>query len=590
MKEFLKYTLAAIVGTGLVLGVLFMIFIGVIVGITSGISDEKDTKVEPNSVLVVDLSYALPERTNENPLANFDFASMDVHEVLGLNDVLANIEKAKTDDNIKGIYLKLGLMPNGFATIEAIRNKLKEFKESGKFIVAYGEVVTQKSYYLASVANEIYVNPVGYLELKGFASQLFFVKNLLDRLEIDMNIFYCGQYKSATEPLRYTKMSDPNRAQIDTLLSGVYGKFIGGIAAERKVDSAKVDMICDSLLVRQPQDALNLGLIDGVKYYDEVLQILAEKTGTEKVEDLETLSLNKYDKAPGKKADYSVKDKIAVLYATGNIVDGKGEEDNIGSERFADAIREIRENDKIKALVLRINSGGGSALASDIILREITLAKEKMPVIVSMGDVAASGGYYIACEGDVILAEPNTITGSIGVFGVLPNLTRFFNDKMGITFDGVKTGTFSDLGSTVRRMTHADSVIIQSGVDSVYLKFRSRVAAGRDLDLDYVSAIAQGRVYTGMQAKTLGLVDTLGGLDMAIALAKDKAGLESYRLVSYPKQENPLEKFLSGKQEELETRMVSSYLGEYYPMWKKAHEATTMEGIQARMPFDFTIE
>lgn len=591
--NFLKAIIAAAIGSAVGLFLAFFIFFLFLAGassaVMSGLSQKEDVKVEANTVLKLDLSYAIPERTSEDPFANFNFNTMEPSKQLGLNDILASIEAAKTDDNIKGIYLDLSGLPSGMATTEAIRKALIDFKTSEKFIVAYGEVITQKAYYLGSVADEIYVNPVGYMELKGFSSQLAFFKNMLDRLGIEPQVFYAGKYKSATEPIRYTEMSEPNKEQVLDLLNGVYDHFLTNIAAERNVLYETLDSVCDNLLVREPKDALQFNLIDGLAYYDEVLENLMEKTGADELDDLEVMSLGKYAEAAKPSVDFKVKDKIAVLYATGNIVDGEGDENNIGSKRFSSALRDIRESEHIKALVIRVNSGGGSALASEVMLREIQLIKEKMPVIVSMGDVAASGGYYISAFADTILAEPNTITGSIGVFGVIPNMQTFFNEKLGVTFDGVQTGRFSEMGLLTRPVTPEERGIIQAGVDSVYSKFKSRVAEGRGLDMVYVDSIAQGHVYTGIQAHKLGLVDVLGGMDEALAFAKEKAGIEEYRVSNYPKVENPLNKFLGKVDDEIETRFVKNRMGDLYPLYKKMEEVKTMKGIQTRMPFELVI-
>lgn len=594
MGQFFKYLLASILGSMLGLFLALFVFFFVAIGMTtamiSGLAEDKDVKVEPNSILNVDLAYVIPERSSEDPFANFNINTLEVETQLGLNDILASIESAKSDDDIKGIYIDVSILPSGMATVEAIRQQLIDFKESGKFIVAYGEIIGQKAYYLASVADEIYVNPVGYMELKGFNTQLAFLKNMMEKLGVEAQVFYAGKYKSATEPFRLTEMSEANEEQVMELLNGFYSLFLNNITAQRNMDVALLDSICDNLLVREPADALKFGLVEGTKYYDEVLDILADKVAAEKTADLEFLSLEKYNKARDKNIDFKVKDKIAILYASGNIVDGDGEETNIGSARFAKALREIREDDKIKACVIRINSGGGSALASDIILREVTLVKEKMPVIVSMGDVAASGGYYIACEGDTILAEPNTVTGSIGVFGIIPNMQTFFNEKLGVTFDGVETGKYGSMGSVTRPVTEGERAIIQAGVDSVYATFKNRVAAGRDMSVDYVDSIAQGRVYTGEQALKIGLVDALGGMDDALAFAKEKAGLEAYRIAAYPKQKNPFEKFMKDLEADIETRFLKYRLGEYYGIFEKIEEVKNNKGVMAKMPYDLLIE
>jgi protease IV len=586
MGNFFRLVFASLIGSLLSFVFAILLFFIIVIGLVSGLKDPKVATVKANSVLHLDLSYEIKERTSKDIFANFDFSSMEADNNLGLNDIIKNIRKAAEDDNIKGIYLELGLMPNGLATIEAIRNELLKFKESGKFVIAYGEVVTQKAYYLASVANEVYINPVGYLELKGFSAQLTFFKNMLDRLEIKTQVFYAGQFKSATEPFRYDHMSEPNRKQLTEYLTDVYGHFISEIAASRNLDYKGLDSIVFNLAIRQPEDAVKYKLVDELVYFDQIQDKLAEKTGKDSAKDLEFVSLGTYDNSPGKKTDFE-KDKIAVLYAEGNIVDGDGAEDNIGSARFRRALQEIREDDKIKALVIRVNSGGGSALASEIMLREINLVKAKgIPVIVSMGDVAASGGYYIACFADTIVAQPNTITGSIGVFGLLPDMGGFFNDKLGITFDTVKVGQYSDFGTITRSLTAEEFSILQVGVDTIYLKFKRRVAEGRGMTVDYVDSVGQGRIWTGVQALENGLVDVLGGMDVALDIAKTKAGLENYRVVDYPKQKDPLAKLFSEGGDEVETRFMKMQLGQYYPMWVKMQELKNVPtGVQMRMPF-----
>ncbi len=586
MGNFFRLVFASLIGSLLSFVFAMLLFFFIVIGIVSGIKDPKITDVKANSVLHMDLGYQITERTNKDIFSSLDISSMDGEANLGLKDIIKNIQKAATDDNIKGIYLELGAMPNGLATIESIRNELIKFKESGKFIVAYGEVVTQKSYYLASAADEVYINPVGYLELKGFSAQLTFFKNMLDRLEIKAQVFYAGQFKSATEPFRYDHMSEPNRKQLTEYLTDVYGQFLTNIAASRGLDYKELDSIVYNLAIRQPEDAVTYRLVDGLIYFDQLQDKLAEKTGKDKAEDLEFVTLSKYNDSPGKKIDFEG-DKIAVLYAEGNIVDGDGAEDNIGSARFRRALQDIREDDDIKALVIRINSGGGSALASEVMLREINLVKAKgIPVIVSMGDVAASGGYYIACYADTIVAQPNTITGSIGVFGLLPDMGGFFNDKLGITFDTVKVGKFSDFGTITRPLTAEEFSILQVGVDTIYMKFKRRVAEGRGMTVEYVDSVGQGRIWTGVQALDNGLVDVLGGIDVALNIAKEKAGLDSYRTIDFPKQKDPLAKFLNSGGDEVEARFMKMQLGQYYPMWVKMKEVKNIPtGVQMRMPF-----
>lgn len=573
-------------GTIFGLFLLFFFAFVVIAGVSAALKTKDHEAPKPNSVLHINLNYDIRERTDKNPFNDMNF-SFEPRIDLGLNDIIKNIKAAKTDDNIKGIYLEISVIPSGLATVEAVRNALIDFKSSGKFIVAYGELISQKGYYLASAADEIYVNPVGFIDFRGFQSQLMFLKGMLDKLGIEAQVMYAGKYKSATEPFRLDKMSDANREQITYLINDVYGHFIKKISESRGLTETMLDSIADNMLVRDVEDAVKFNMVNGLAYYDQIVANLKSKTGTDEKDKLQLISIQKYN--PKEDDKKKSKEKIAVLYAEGNIIDGKGEDDEIGSESYAKTIREIRENDKVKALVFRINSGGGSALASDVILREIELTRKKMPVIVSMGDVAASGGYYIACYADTILAEPNTITGSIGVFGLLPNMQGFFNNHLGITFDGVKTGKFSDIGNTTRPLTEEEKSIIQVGIDSIYLNFKEHVAKGRNKSLEFVDSIAQGRVWTGKQALDRGLVDIIGNLDDAIRIAAEKAELTEYTVKEYPHQKEPFEKFLEGFSSEAESFFLEKKFGTYSPVVKKLEAVKSMMGVQARMPFEMEI-
>jgi protease-4 len=584
-KTFFAALFASIAGFFIIVLLGFIIIAGIIASATK----EDETKLEANSILHLNLDYSISEKTSNNPFENFNFSTFESSSNLGLNDILKNIKKAKEDENIKGIYLDVSIMPNGVATTEAIRKELIDFKTSGKFVVAYAEVMTQKAYYLLSVADKIYLNPYGLIEFSGLNTELAFFKNMLDRLGIEVQIFYAGKFKSATEPFRLEKMSEPNREQITSYMSSIYTHYIKNISVARKINENLLDSISDNLLVRRAEDAKSFGLVDELAYYDVVLDDLKKRTGKKEDDKLVSVTLNKYDKAASKTKVDMKADKIAVLYAEGDIVDGKGEDSNIGSERVAKLIRKIRQDKDIKALVLRVNSPGGSALASEIMLREIELTKKKMPVIVSMGNVAASGGYYIACYADTIIAEPNTITGSIGVFGIVPNMQGFLNKHLGVTFDNVKTGKFSDLGSLVKPINEEGRSIIQHGVDTIYYKFKKRVSEGRGMTMEAVDEVAQGRVWTGVQAKEIGLVDVIGGMNEAITIAAYKAGLKNYRTKEYPESEEPFEKLFKSLKNDTEAYFIKSRLGEFYPIWERMQAVKEMNGIQARLPFEIVI-
>lgn len=594
MQQFFKFIFASCLGTVLALGALIMIFGGAAASL--GNRAEKVT-VKSNSILKLTLSDPIPEKTNNMAATGtFDLSALN-DSPLGLTDILNTIEAAKDDDNIKGIYMELAAPAAGMATMSVLRDALKDFKESGKFIVAYGNYYTQGGYYMASVADKLYLNPVGGIAMQGFAAQIPFFKNMLDEWGIKAQVFYAGKFKSATEPFRRTEMSEENRLQVEQYLNEGYDIFLTDMAKSRGKSVTELKQMINDLSVRNAEDAITYGLADGLMYKDQVLEDLRDRLGLEDDDKIEGISLKKYNKSVKKKSNFGASSRIAVVYAEGSIVDGKGETGNIGGDRYAKIIRKIRKDDKVKAIVLRVNSGGGSALASDIILRELMVAKEEgKKVIVSMGDVAASGGYYIACEGDKIFAEPNTITGSIGVFGLLPGLNKLMKDEIGITFDTVKTGQYATLGTPFFDINETEGKIIQQSVDEVYQTFKERVAAGRDMTVDAVDEVAQGRVWTGQKAATIGLVDELGGLDDAIAAAVELADIEDYRVKEYPQTKEPLQQLLDdimGKDQTkayTQSRIKAELGEEFYQYYQYAKEIQNMKGVQARMPFMIEIK
>lgn len=586
MKQFFKFVFASIVGF-LISSIVILII--VVASITALVSSSKtQIEVKENNILHVNLNLPITERSSSSPLDDLDFGPIKGDKKLGLNDVLKSIKNAKDDSNIKGIYLDVSYLMTGFATIEEIRNALLDFKKSGKFVVAYSEVYTQGAYYLASAANKVYLNPQGILELKGLNSQIMFLKGALDKLDIEAQIIKVGTFKSAVEPLILDKMSDANRLQTTALLASLYNHITAGIAQSRKIPQDSVIAIANGLKSRSPQDALTYKLVDGLKYKDEILDDLKAKTNTDKDKNLNTVGVTDY--AKNIINSNSASDRIAVVYANGDINGGEGDENSIGSEGISRALRKARLNDKVKAVVLRVNSPGGSALASDVIWREVLLTKKAKPIIVSMGDYAASGGYYIACAADEIFAEPTTITGSIGVFAIIPNMKGFFNNKLGITFDGVKTGEFADLGNVSRPLNNAEKLILQNEVNRTYNDFTKRVAEGRKLTQTYVDSIGQGRVWTGEQAIKLKLVDKLGHLDDAIAAAAKKAKLKDYKLVNYPEIKSGLMGLLSSSDEKIKTYFVKQELGASYQYYQKIKEVSSMKGLQAKLPYEITFE
>ncbi|MFD1255871.1 signal peptide peptidase SppA [Mucilaginibacter terrae] len=589
MKQFFKFVLATIVGVFLVSIIMLIIVVGIVVSASS----DSDKPVDDNSILNISFKNAIPERTPNNPFAALSAFGFDENKSIGLNDILASIKKAKTDDHIKGIYLHDSYMMGGQATTEEIRNALINFKTSKKFIIAYSEVYTQSFYYLASVADKVYINPKGIFDFSGMSSQITFFKGALDKLGIEAQIIKVGTYKSAVEPYFLDKMSDANRQQVTAYLGSLYNQFLTGISSSRNVNKDSLYHIANELKIRQSEDALKYKLVDGLKYKDEVLDELKKLTKTDLKKDLKTVDLDEYakngDDQDGKTTDDGNKgpdNQIAMIYASGEITGGNGDDNTIGSDKISAAIRNVRLNDKVKAVVLRVNSPGGSSLASDVIWREVSLTKKVKPVIVSMGDYAASGGYYIACAADSIFAEPNTITGSIGIFAILPNMQKFFNDKLGLTFDGVKTGKYADLGDVSRPLTPEERAILQAQVNQGYNDFTQAVATGRKKSQEYINSIGQGRVWTGEQAIKIGLVDRLGNINDAIASAAKKAKLKNYNIVAYPEQKSLFKSFGSDIQSRISTHFAKAELGDNYVYYQQLKGIQQMMRTpQARMPF-----
>ncbi|MCF8372177.1 MAG: signal peptide peptidase SppA [Bacteroidales bacterium] len=589
MKEFFKFLFSSFIGTFLALIFIFFILIGMVVAV---IPKEEVVKAKPNTVLKITLDQAIADRTPSNPLENFNFQDFDMVLPLGLNDILKNLDKAKTDDNIKGIYLELDMLQCGFATLEEIRDALLDFKESGKFIVAYGDFYSQGAYYLATVADKIYMNPEGNIDYRGLRAELMFFKGTLDKFGIEPEIIRGtgNQFKSAVEPFMYDKMSEANRLQTQTFLNSLWNQVLKGISEQRNISIAELNKLSNEMTIDNATAALDNKMIDGIKYYDEVQAELKELCSLEPKKDLTFLTMDKYKKAPKTSHEFKglAKDKLAVIYASGEIGMGKGDEKTIGSETLSKAIRDARLDTAIKAIVLRINSPGGSALASEIILREVMLAREAKPVVVSMGDLAASGGYYIACLADTIVASENTLTGSIGVFGLLFNMENFLDDKLGITVDRVTTNDHSDLGSVTRKMTPDEKLVIQKRIDEIYHTFISHVAEGRHLSTEKVDEIGQGRVWSGSNAMEIGLIDVYGGLSKSIEIAKEMAGLDHFRIVEYPKQKD-LEQIISDLTGSVKANVLEDELGENLRYYENMKKVLKQQGILARMPFEYGV-
>ena len=592
--KFYKVVLAAFLGTLIALLINFFVKVGVVSAMISNLTksnSETSTTVKPNSVLYMKLDYSIPDRTSDNPFGGINFNTMESQDMTGLNEILRNIEHAKTDDNIKGIYLDLSSIPTSTATLQELRDKLIEFKDSGKFIVSYAESYSQSAYYMASVADKVFLNPEGMLDLHGMATQIMFYKRLLDKLDVEMQIVRGpnNRFKSAVEPYFLEKMSESNREQMDKLLGTVWGQILAGISSSRNISVEQLNQIADNLETMFNADrALECGLVDNLYYKDQVLDELKGLTGSNK--DINAVSNAKYAKSFSVKNNS--KNEVAVIYASGQIFDGKGSDENIYSDNLSKTIRKAREDEKVKAIVLRVNSPGGSALASAVIGRELDLAKQEKPVIVTMGNYAASGGYWISAKADYIFADPTTLTGSIGVFGTFPNMKGLLNDKIGLTFDVAKTNENADFGSVTEPLTSFQYAKLQEMVVKTYEDFTDRVAEGRGLRQTYVDSIGQGRVWAGADAIGLGLVDQLGDMEDAIVYAAEKAGIsEDYKVVEMPKQKDFMARFMEqlNGSDKLDAAMRSK-LGGYYDYMKGLENLQKNTGIQARMPFDIVVE
>ena len=588
MREFFKYLFASILGFFISMIIIFIICFVIVVGAISSIDSDKTVVVSNNSVLFLNLDQAITERTPKNPFGNLPIVGGEEKDGIGLNDFLKAVQKAKTDDNIKCIYLNVSSPNAGYATLREVRNALIDFKKSHKKIIAYSEVYTQGAYYLASVADKVYLNPEGALEFKGFSSELTFFKGTLEKVGVEMQVIRVGNYKSAVEPFILDKMSDYNRKQVTAYVGGLYNTFLTDIAQSRNIQKDSLYSIADNYKVQQPQDAVNFKMIDALKYKDQILEELKGLSGRTRGENIRTVSINDYAKNNTDTGDG--KDKVAVIYANGEINGGEGSDNQIGSERISRAIRKARLDDDIKAVVLRVNSPGGSALASDVIWREIVLTKKEKPVIASFGDVAASGGYYIGCAADSIFVQPNTITGSIGVFGIIPNFQNLMTNKLGITFDGVKTGKYADIMATNRPMTAGEKFIIQNELNRIYSGFVSRVADGRKKSKAYIDSIGGGHVWIGTDAVQIGLADRIGSFNDAIKAAAKKAKLKKYKIVEYPDVIDPWKSLMEEGTDKVKTYYTKQELGDNYMLYQQMKKVIASSGIQARMPFEAVIK
>ncbi len=584
MKQFFKFMFASMLGFFLTWILIFVIFAGVIVSSLS-FGKEKGIKIEPKSILEISLSNPIEERSGNNPFENFDFGNMKSNQAMGLDKILKSIKDAEKDPNIEGIFLNLSDVQVAPATLEAIRNGLIDFKKTKKFVVSYADNYSQRAYYLASVSDKIYLNKEGSIELKGLSLQVMFYKGLLEKIDVEPQIIRHGKFKAAVEPFILDKMSEANREQLMTYLSSTWLHMVDGISAARKIDPSIINQAADELLLLESEKCLELKFVDGLFYKDELLAELKKRVKIEDNKELAFVTIGDYSKTPKSQGEsVRSKDKIAVIYAVGEIVDGTSADKSIGGESLSKEIRAARLDDNIKAVVLRVNSPGGSALASEIIWREVLLTKAKKPVVVSMGDYAASGGYYISCAASAIVAEPTTLTGSIGVFGFIPSIKNLMNKKLGITVDVVKTNAHSDYMNIYRPLDSFEFTAIQKSVERIYATFIKRVADGRKMDIAKVDSIGQGRIWSGVDAKKLGLVDNIGGLQTAIDIAAKMAKLEKYRVVYKPIQKEFLEQILDNTSK-TEASIIQRELGESYMFVEYIRSFKNMKGVQARVPF-----
>ena len=569
--------------------VFFFILILFGLGIAGLFMAEEKIIIGEKSVLVIDLSKNFNELKQDDPFAEL---SMKEDEMApDLSTLIKIISAAKLDSSIKGIYLMASENPNGYATSNEIRNALIDFKKSKKFILSYADYISEKAYYIANVSDKIYCNPKGMFQWQGMSVEYVYFKNMLDRLQIKTQIFYAGKFKSATEPLRETKMTEANRIQTTAWLNDLYDGLIVGTSTARGLNSDSLKKMANGYLIMKPEDALKQKLIDGLKYDDEVKDEIRKRLSIEKGKTINFVKLHKYQKSINTQTGFS-KDKIALVIAEGEIVYGKGKTGQIGSDDYLSLLRKLRFDKNTKAIVLRVNSPGGSSLASEIIWRELELIrKEGKPVIVSMGDVAASGGYYISCNANRIFADPKTITGSIGVFAIIPDVSGFMENKIGVTFDRVKTSEFADAPSITRPMTEFESKIMQSQVDQIYLDFKSRVADGRKKSVLYIDSIAQGRVWTGSRALELGLVDQLGTIEEAISYAVKTTAVKDYRLKVYPEPKSILEQIFDQYPTDFTEASIKKNIGkDDYMLFKQIQSIKNEKGeIKTRLPFDLRL-
>ena len=584
MKTFLKYTLATITGIIITSFLFFLILIASLS--TMMISSEKPASISENSILVLKGGTPVPDKGTGSPYEGIDLINLTITPTPGLNEILRNIKKASADNKIKGILIENGLLPSGWATTEEIREALEKFRSEGKFVIAYADyVMLQEAYYLSTAADKIYVSPSSTIDFKGLSGEVMFYKKALEKLGVEVQVTRHGKFKGAVEPYILDKLSPENEAQIKSYVGSIWSHVIENISKARGIAPEKLNEMADNLVGYRGSGALENKLIDGLIYRDALIDTLKIRSGLTTDDKIYMVSMTKYSKVPDPKKAVSAKNKVAVIYASGTIVMGKGNENNIGGNAFADLIRKERKDTTIKAIVLRVNSPGGNAIASDIIWKEVELASKVKPVVISMGNFAASGGYYISAPGTKIFASPTTITGSIGVFGLIPNAGKLMNQKLGISTQTVNTNKNSDFPSVYRPMRVYEKDVMQLSIEQVYSDFVNKVSSGRKMGIAAVDSIGQGRVWSGNDALGIGLVDEHGGLIASIEAAAGLAGIEVYSLRELPLSEDPFTRILSQLTAEIKMRILKQELGEYKKFFDEILEIKNLSGIQARLPY-----
>ena len=584
MKNFLKYTLATITGIIIASILFFVVMLASFSAIVS--SGNKPVSISNNSILVLKAGVTIPDRGDQNPLSGIDLFNLTLSPAPGLNEILNNIEKASGDNKIKGILIENGLLPSGWATTEEIRNALLKFRGNGKFVISYSDyILTQECYYLATAADKIFINPASMVDFKGLSSEVMFFKKALEKLGVEVQVTRHGKFKGAVEPFILDKLSEENRTQIKDYAGSLWNQVITDISKSRDIPAEQLNRIADNLDGNLASGAYESKLVDGLMYRDGLIDTLKIMSGIRKDKDLNLVSMTKYSKVPDTKMTYSLKNKLAVVYASGIIVTGKGNGGNIGGNSYADVIRKVRLDTSVRAIVLRVDSPGGSATASDIMWRELDLAAKVKPVVISMGNYAASGGYFISAPGTKIYADPMTISGSIGVFGLIPNAGKLLSEKLGLTTEIVNTNKNSDFPSIYGPMNSYEKELMQLSIEKIYSDFVGKVASGRKMSPVSVDSIGQGRVWSGTSALKIGLVDEMGGLKDAIKGAAKLAGIESFSVRELPVLEDPYTRIISQLSGELKMSILKNELGESIKFYNMVQEIKGMSGIQARLPY-----